>query len=377
MKTALEGFYSDNNTTQPLIVGENGVITLQEITLSSEDAYRGAVPDAVRNDIGHKVVQLYDSVEPVTVHVNVRGERRPYTYEIGYLEQGDDTELRASSYSSSFTNNPGNVLEVAEWAQFNPDRSYAYVASPGNGLTSPLAQDERTFYRRHGSLFFEDEGQFEPMPFIRGLHVALKERGIAATRLGSDSAGAVVTTAYGALPEVRGAIRSIHQNVRTNLENRSWYKLIYGMLYTEGRINGPNHTKATSDPFSIPKWDDYVRDQIPESYKNKGYKPGTSVPMLATNLIALGRGTKAGDPARQDNAAFLRNNPEADILFTNGREDPLVNASDIDTRMRDICTRLSRITSGRVMAAIIDGASHGPHTFYPQFIHELNRATLG
>lgn len=375
--TSVESFYTESTTTQPLYVGENGRVRLQDITLSSEHAYRTAVPDEVRDDLGRKIVQLYQSVEPVTVKVNVAGELRPYQFEIGYLEQGTDTELRASSYSSSFTGNPGNVTEVAEWAAFNPNRSYAYVASPGNGLTSPLAPDERKYYRRHGRLFFEDEGRFEPMPFIKALHLALKERGITPTRLGSDSAGAVVTTAYGTLPEVRDEIRSVHQNVRTNIENRPVPKLAYGMLYTEGRINGPKHTKATLDPLSIPKWDEYVRQQIPDNYRAKDYEPGKSVSMLVTNIFGLGRGPGADDPALLDNSAFLRNNSEADVLFTNGREDPLVDANGIDRRMHEMCERLSRLTSGRVMSAIIDGASHGPHTFYPQFIHELSRATLG
>jgi hypothetical protein len=120
-----------------------------------------------------------------------------------------------------------------------------------------------------------------------------------------------------------------------------------------------------------------VRSQIPEIYKTRGYEPAKSFAMAYSNLIGLGRGPSAGDPLLADNRAVLLNNGDADILFTNGREDPLVNPLTIDARMTHICAELSKHTTGRVMSAVIDGASHGPHTFYPQYIEKLSQELLG
>jgi hypothetical protein len=379
MPTVLEQFYQEPFVAQPVIMSKAGTVLESDIRLSSEHVFCGAVPDDVRNDLGRKMVQLYESIEPITVKVRQAGEMRPYTFEVSYIEQGaaDDTELRISSYSSSFTGNPGNVTEVAEWAVQNPSRSYAYVASPGNGLTSPLARDERHYFRRYGRLLHEDQADCEALPIVRALHLALKERGIVANRLASDSAGAVMTTAYGATTASSGSIQSIHQNVRPNIENRSYSQMVYGMVYLENMINGPRHAKSTLDPLSIPKWDAFVRQHIPQSYQGKQYRVGKSAPMLLSYAIGLSRGAEAGDPALADNTAFLRNNDTADILFTNGREDPLVNPTTIDTRMRFLCSALSRHTSGRVSAVIVDSVSHGLHTFYPQFVQQTSRAVLG
>jgi hypothetical protein len=379
MANALEQFYIANGVYQPLIVGEGGDLNTEQLWVASECIYRSDSSVDIRKTLGSKMVQLYQSIEPITVKVRVDGRLRSYTYETAWLQQGegDETEAIASSYSSSGTGNPGNITEVAEKALLNPDRSYAYVASPGNGLTSRLSLKESWYFQKYGRLLYEDEGVCKPLPFVEGLYLALKERGISPSRFRSDSAGASLTTALGTVPQLRGEIRSIHQNVRANINEWSPLRMAYGMLYTESRINGPQHTKDTPDILSVPKWDGFVREHIPDSYLAKNYKPAKSPIMVGANLFGLARGPKTGDPLLADNIAFLRNNGDADVLFTNGREDPLIDPDAIDTRMGEICRELSRFTTGRVMAAVTDGTSHGLHTFYPQFVDAVSRATLG
>ena len=99
--------------------------------------------------------------------------------------------------------------------------------------------------------------------------------------------------------------------------------------------------------------------------------------MLYSNAIGLGKGSKQGDPLMSDNTALLRNNPEANVLFTVGSQDPLSESPDLYRRMKEIARKLSGVGSGNVTTVIVEGSSHSLQTHYPQFLQALGRAVLG
>lgn len=383
MRSVITELYTPNPVDQAIIVGQGGDASYDAIAFNSENIIHDA--SNMKYVLLHNMRRLYESM--VRVDVTVDGE--PYSYEVARLSQGDgkDQEMAISSFSSSM-DNPGNAFEIALRAAMNPDRSYTYVASAGNGVTSALSnrrhsvsyydgselhrEKELRYYATHGSMLIHEDGaRPRPLPVIRGLDLALKELGITPNRGRGDSGGNIPLGAH--LAAFGENVDSVDLNVRTNIADRTLWQLGYGMLYVESQKNGPHHTEHTADPLSVPLWDELSR-QVKEEFYPADLQPQKSGAMLIANIRGFTRGPNAGDPLMQDMTALLRRNPDANLLFTNGRDDPLHSGTDIDGRMRSIVTDLSAETSGKVTAAIVDDVGHGLHTFYPQLVEAISKA---
>jgi hypothetical protein len=381
MTNAAFEYYSGKNDYIPAVVGHLGAVTSTELFIPNYGIeIDNGIPEHLKSGLGEKVELLYSSVAARSAVV----DGHEYVFETGYLIGDDDgeMELRAATYQSSLTGNMGNGFEVARLGVYNPQRSYVYVGSLGNGLSSPLPAAERRFLRMYGSLLYKEEGVTKALPVVHALGRVLFDQGFQVTRLGSDSSGALLTVAYGAMYG-DGAITAVHQNVRPNIVDKKNtlgvlpLQLGKDMLRTE-QVRSVAHSKVSLDALRMTtEVASFTRDHVGDEYRSKNYKPHTSFAMKFSNAIGLGRGPKQGDPLMSDNVALLRNNQEANILFTVGSRDPLAESTDLPQRMRKIAHNLSFEGDGDMTTVIVEGSSHSLQTHYPQFLQALGRAVLG
>ena len=168
---------------------------------------------------------------------------------------------------------------MAVEAALNPGRNLVYVASPGMGISSPLSTEERTYLRKNGRLLYEDEnGISRGLPVITALAQALTEQGIAPTHLYSDSAGALINTAYGAAYG-NGNIRVSHQNVRTGYKDMNVPRLAHGMIVTDSRISKEIEQVSIDALRMSERATKLTKGNLGADYKSRGYKPKKSFPI--------------------------------------------------------------------------------------------------
>jgi len=377
---ALE-YYSEKDNFVPAVVGHLGNVVSTELYVPNNDTVTGnGLPKHLQPELGEKVESLYSSVMARSAVV----DGHEYVFETGHLsgDNDDEIELRAATYQSSLTGNMGNGFEVARLSAYNSQRSYVYVGSLGNGLSSPLPAREQRYLRKYGSLLYKDEGVTKALPVVHALGKVLFDQGFNITRLGSDSAGALLTVAYGAIFG-NGSITAIHQNVRPNIVDKKNtlgilpLQLGKDMLRTEQK-RSVAHSKLSPDALRMTtEVASFTRDHTGDEYRSKNYKPHTSFAMQYSNAVGLGRGPRQGDPLMSDSIALLRNNPVANILFTVGSRDPLAESTDLSQRMKSIAQNLSLAGDGYMTTVIVEDASHSLQTHYPQFLQALGRAVLG
>jgi hypothetical protein len=367
-------FYSD--LAVPLYVCESengGFARVNKLTIRPGSAKPILLGDEIPTDwqakIGANVERLYGSVEAYKTKV----DGHDYQFEIGVLEGEDaeDIELRVGTFSSSLSGNHGNGFEVARLGAYNPGRSYVYVASPGNGMSSSLSPREMRYFSKHGRLMLEDNWLSEPLPVVKALGKVLLQQGIVPTRLGSDSAGAVLTTAYGAAYG-NGVIKTSHQNVRTGIRDISPIALVKGMAIEDEKTSRLQSAESPDALRMRPEVLAFTKEHI-----HRAFNTSISPAMLLANIAGLGKGPMHGDPLVKDNQALVRNNEGVQILFTVGRDDPLAKGTGLNARMLSTVQEISAAGTGTAHAIMLERMSHGIQTHYPQFLQAIGRAILG
>ncbi len=361
-----------------LVQGANGTLTQSEILLPVNGLYIGdEIPAELQERFGAAIETLYSSIKPATVNQN----GAEYTFELGHIpatapDVDGAATLRAATYQSSLTGNKGNGFEVAADAVFNPAKAIGYVASIGMGLSTGLTSAERTYLKRYGRLLVDGEnGEVIPLPVVSAFNTALKQYGLDVDSLYSDSAGAILNMAYGAAYG-DGHITTAHQNVRTGIFDRTVPQLLNGTIRVEGQRSGEIAKHSTDAIRMRQQVLDFTNVHLGADFESKNYKPKKSVKMLGAYAVGLGKGPNQGDPLLADSIAFVRANPEAKMLFTAGRLDPLAEDAHLDARMQQIVQAVSAAGGEKVMAAVMDDCSHSIQTHYPQFLRTLAKVAL-
>lgn len=380
MKNGVLDFYKDNSDfTQELYVARRGEVEMAKLAVSNAGIHRGdTYSPELEAALSANLNRLYDSVCRLTVGIDK--DDFEYVFELGILEgTGDKVELRVATYQSSLTGNLGNAFEVAAAGIDDPTKTIVYVASLGMGLSKAISADERKFMRKHGTLLdYETNGDVRPLPVVRALARGLDYMGLKVTSVASDSAGALLSMAYGAAYG-NNLIESAHQNVRTGVTDKTWLELFKGMMYDDGKVSG-ELAKATPDALAMSVSQKeklaLVRESMSDRYKAQNVRPKKSIPMLRSYAVGLGRGPNQGDPLLADNKAFAKANPDAKILFTFGERDPLVSGIDLPSRIVDILTQTSQVSSAEVTAAVIENGNHGVQTHFPQYLRRLASTAL-
>ena len=371
MNQEAQRFYDNKPTTLRVCSSENGEPTkVKKLHIARQFPVMGdELPTDLKDELANNLENLYGSVE--AYKTNIDGQ--DYQFEIGVIEGDEptDTELRVSTFSSSMTGNYGNGFEIARLAAYNPNRSYVYVASPGNGMSSRLTIKEMRYFSRHGRLLYEDTRHHEPLPIVKALGKVLLQQGITPTRLGSDSAGAVLTTAFGAVYG-KGNIEASHQNVRTGIRDISPIALIKGMRIEDVKTSKAQSASSRDALRMRPEILDFTAQHVKREFPTH-----ISPLMLVANILGLGRGPAHGDPLVADNRALVRHNEGVKILFTAGRDDPLTQNVNLNTRMIQLVREITADGTGTANAVMLEHMSHGIQTHYPQFLQALGRAVLG
>lgn len=373
MSKRIEDFYTDPAFKQPIYRARAGNVAVGQLVIPNTDVYIGdSLPNELKLKLCDNVERLYDSIKPRIATI----DGNDYTFEVGLIEgTGNETELRVASYQSSLTGNYGNGFEIAAMAAENPQNSYLYVASLGMGLSSPITAKEQKYLKKYGRLLQEEDGIITPLPVVRALGKVIFDMDLGITRLGSDSAGALLTMSYGAIYG-KGAITSAHQNVRTGIKDIRLAPLMKGMMWDDGQLS-KRHALVSRDALRMnAEKIDFVKANLGQNYLDKNYQPHKMLAMLWAYARGLGKGPKHGDPLISDNVAFARANPDANILFTVGDQDPLARSNDLDERVHKIVHDVSLHSEATVSAAVVKGGNHGIQTHYPQFLRALATTAL-
>jgi len=115
--------------------------------------------------------------------------------------------LHISTYSSSISTNLGNAYEFAVQAALYEGFDHVYVASPGNGGSSPIENTDviistpygkmgqKDYFRETGRTTYEDGSDTKPLPYLLNMQRALEKAGVEVTGfIGTDSSGGSYAT---------------------------------------------------------------------------------------------------------------------------------------------------------------------------------------
>jgi hypothetical protein len=279
-----------------------------------------------------------------------------------------------STYSSAITTNPGNAYELALEGALNPEQRIVYVSSPGNGGSSFLTEQEAKYFRKYGRVTRTEDGVDEAIPTMQALAAALTREEIEPTQISGDSFGAVLNSGLGvALRHNR--VKSMYQNVRPQLVDKSLPGMASGMLLKEMIINARKNANLKLDKWAVDeRLQDLVRNRIPKVYGHRGNR--LAVGQLATIACGLSKGPNAGDPFVADSAAFLRNNPEAKMTVVVAERDPLHGAHLDTERLQFIAGVLAKHGELPPSVVILPGLSHAYYTYLPGLADALKKSAL-
>lgn len=244
--------------------------------------------------------------------------------------------LHISTYNSSISSNPGNGIELATQAVRFPNFVHLYVASPGNGGTSPLSdarEGERMYAKKTGRFTREKDGRPVGLPTFQNLYGALKNEGLTVTRLmGTDSAGGNYAPGL-ALSMEEDQLEAAFFSERSGFVNMSALRLMGGMaieLFWHNwrnshlspdpeRMSGAKKAQAVEalkKYESLPHREEVADHQIPMGL--------VRLQSLWATMNALRRGpTKSGSPLVEDISAVLERHPHARLTFGMAENDPL------------------------------------------------------
>lgn len=297
--------------------------------------------------------------------------------------------LHISTYSSSISTNPGNAWEFASHALLYPDYKHVYVASFGNGGSSPLiaTDGERRYFAHTGRLTKERNGQTEPLESIKNLQRALEKNGLAATRImGTDSAGGSYATAL-ALDMEPGQLSHAFLSERSGFVHLSKLQIIRGMLYQEGVRNSATNKELTPDlgamsddkkEFAKTALANHVSLETRQELADHMVKLPQQLWSMWVSMQALRRGpTRRGNPAVADTNPFLARHPNAHITYGMAEEDPLYkNAEQCRQAAADFLGKVS-VQAADVRVTLVPAMTHAYNTYMPQLYYAVEAEAFG
>lgn len=332
------------------------------------------------------------------------------SFEVAIIRSGSDNKkgvmLHISTYSSSISTNPGNGYEFAVQAALYEDFDHIYVASPGNGGSSPIKDTDafiatpwgkmgqKEYFKKTGRTTYEENGEIKPLPFLVNLQCALERQDLGVTGfIGTDSAGGSYATGLSlAMPE--GQIQSGFFSERSNVTAIGPGKLAFGMLYKENQRHAAQMRALRNpvgndviDPLSIyakridnPTKANVTLAREKLTRKIKQVSTREKIGGMATSLAALSRGPRVWhghelEPLKEDVNAMMAHHPGAHFTFTLAERDVLYQG-----RARELAQELLEgITAGRadVQAIILSAMPHAYHTALPLFQDALRRYAFG
>jgi hypothetical protein len=294
--------------------------------------------------------------------------------------------LSASTYSSS-TDNPGNVSEIADNAILYPNHRIAYAASPGNGGSSPIPNQDGQIghIRKTGRYTREKNGRTEAVPYIQDLHRALAKSGVEEVDLcGSDAAGGTIVTAL-AVELEPGQIRQAALSERSGFVDLSRGQIIGGIVVREQFAHAFANRRLSPDPERMTPARAKEAAEIMEVHQDlpnrqelavSRTKPAAKLKSMWLAEEALRKGN-SGDvnPLKFDTDAMLRRHPDMQLSYLMALDDPLyVSPGVCYTSGRQFLENLDP-TTARVRTVFVPG-THAWNTHYPQFYHSVKQRVL-
>jgi hypothetical protein len=309
--------------------------------------------------------------------------------------------LHISTYSSSISTNLGNAYELAVQAALYEDFDHVYVASPGNGGSSPIENTDvvistpygkmgqKDYFRKTGRTTYEDESEVKPLPYLVNMQQALKTAGIEVTGfIGTDSAGGSYATGL-ALAMEEGQVSHGFFSERSNFMSLGKIGLMYGMLVTENmrhgsRMRGLTQDGKAIDPLSIyaARLDDpsgikdnksIAEDRVKRVAEIKKVSTKQQLGAMVTSLTALARGPREnGDnPLIADVNAMLAKHPNGKFTFTLAEHDVLYK-ENAAVLAQEFLSQID-VQNADVKAMILEKLPHAYHTALPLLQDSLRR----
>lgn len=287
--------------------------------------------------------------------------------------------------ANSSLDNHGNGYEMAAAAVRYPYHRLVYIASPGQGGSSPLPKTMASYYRREGRLI-DPFAAGQPSTYARNMYRALTNYGIDITHLSADSTGNQYAQALGTALEP-GQLQAAHFSESTGFVDLGLAKVGFGMVYTEDRKNKAWNIERSFDPEKLT---DAMQDQykrvavlyMSRTAIGKIDESRSSIPKKAgafwTNLQGLRRGYKDGySPLAEDANALLARQPQARLVYSLGDLDPLYVEPDLAHHAaKKFLDALILPDSADVRAVMIPGMTHKINTYFPGLHHAIKRYAL-
>jgi hypothetical protein len=323
------------------------------------------------------------------------------TFEVAVVNEGVSKEkimLHISTYSSSISGNAGNAYELAMQAALYPNYVHIYVASFGNGGTSPLLPEDAVYARETGRFTEERGDDTVAIQSIQNMHHALENEGLAVTNvMGTDSAGGPYARAY-ALTLDEDQLDSAFFSEVSGMVHLSIPRIVYGIAMKEMFINSKNNEKISPDCASLKQGTIALEDgteiskeqfakMILDSYAdmpNRKLLVAKQIGGLAklqamyTSLQSLRRGPKGNkNPFIDDTNALLERHPTAQITYGFADKDPLYKENP-ELLRNAIIEQLSQLSvqQAGVRAVVIPKMTHAYNTHFPTLYHAIQADSL-
>ncbi len=288
--------------------------------------------------------------------------------------------------ANSSLDNVGNGYELAAAAVRYPNHRLVYVASPGQGASSPMSKADAAYYRQSGRLVRGAGDDAQPVDYVVNMYRALASHGIDITHLSADSIGNQFAQALGAAMEP-GQLEAGHFSESTGFVDLGLIEVGKGMVYTEDRKNKAWNIERSFDPEKLT---DAMQDRYgraaelytPIIAKTKIDKSRSSKADQAkafwTNLQGLRHGPKHGDfPLADDANAMLMRQPQARLVYSLGELDPLYNGPRSAHDSAQAFLRKLVLTDGAdVRTILIPDMTHKINTYFPGLYHAIKRHAL-
>lgn len=298
-----------------------------------------------------------------------------------------DILLHISTYSSAISSNPGNLYEFAAQAARYSDYRHLYVASFGNGGTSPLLPGDAHYAKKTGRFIREDKGgNVYPLLSLGNLYKALEKEGLSPTHImGADSAGSHYSRGLAvAMPE--GQVNKAFFSETSGFVHHSVGSMVVGMAVKEQFINAKLNRELTTDPEAMDDAKQQRAREALERYSDlpsrqalaqRSVKLSTQLGSMWTSLNALRRGPNGDkNPLVEDTEVFLAQQPKVRLTHGMAENDPLYKTPETThSAARSFLGRLSSQGVG-VEVIIIPGMTHAYNTYFPELYQSIKKHAL-
>lgn len=294
--------------------------------------------------------------------------------------------LHISTYRSSISANYGNGYEMATQAARYPNYRHLYIASFGNGGTTPLLKEDRGYVAHTGRYTRDKNGQAVPIQSIQNLYAALDKFGLNITRImGTDSAGGHYARALAVALE-EGQLSHAYFSETSGFVNLSIAGIVRGMVWQENIKNQKVNRAVTPDPEAMDAakierfGEHYARyANLPTRRELAAKKVGV-IPQLGSMVVAmqaLRRGpTNGASPLVNDTNALLARHPDAKISYGVAEHDPLYRGTETAHQAAQALLGELSLQRAAVSIVVVPGMSHGYNTYFPSLYHAIKRYKL-